>query len=76
MTFKEYIKWLFGPHKVNNYTNNPRYYSSSRWLAGGQDVRTEMSVTEMDGESVEKSVKGDNPAEKVPARDEQKVQKA
>ncbi len=73
MTFKEYVKWLFGPHKVNNYTNNPRYYSSSRWLEGGQDVRTEMSITEMDDRGIVKSADVDNPVEKVPVRDEQKA---
>lgn len=72
MTFKEYIKWLFTPRKINNYTNNPRYYSSSRWLEGGQDVRTEMSITEVEKDNAKK-FDMDNPTKKALSRGAEKA---
>ena len=52
MTFKEYVKRLLRPSKVSNYSNSPKYYNSWKWLEGGQDVRVEMSITEVEEDNV------------------------
>lgn len=52
MTFKEYVKKWLRPGKVSNYSNSPKYYNSWKWLEGGQDVRIEMSITEVEEDNV------------------------
>lgn len=48
MTFREYVRHLLRPTKIYNYSNSPKYYSSSRWLEGGQNCREEIREVRME----------------------------
>lgn len=51
MTLKGYFKHLWGSKKASGYNNSPRYFSTSRWLEGGQDTRMEVSITAVEKEN-------------------------